>query len=128
MLTSRLVFAGGGLDIFKFVPPKESKVGDFNHEFSSPEEEAAFYAEMAKEGVNSVNYKCNRAVIFISDQYHTSQPFEFKEGYENQRVNLTLLFGDRLGDRAAKQAAEQEQAKVADDLFGDDDGDSDGDY
>jgi hypothetical protein len=110
------------------VPPKESRVGEFNHEFSSPEDEAAMYADLSKNGVNSIDYKCNRAVIFISDQYHTSQPFEFKEGYENQRVNLTFLFGDRQSpDGAAEQQAEQEQAKVADDLFGGDDGD-DGEY
>ena len=39
-------------------------------------------------------YKCNRAAV-ISDQYHESLPFTFREGYEHRRANLTLLFGDR---------------------------------
>lgn len=43
-----------------------------------------------------IPYKCNRAAIFVSDQYHVSEPFQFKDGLENHRVNLTLLFGDRL--------------------------------
>jgi len=31
-------------------------------------------------GVTRVPYACNRAVIFISDQYHESEPFEFLPG------------------------------------------------
>ena len=32
-------------------------------------------------------------------QYHESEPFRFKPGYYNRRVNLTLLFGDRWSPR-----------------------------
>ena len=51
----------------------------------------------------------------MSDQYHVSEPFEFKEGLENHRVNLTLLFGDRIGtvDAAAKKAEEDDWALFA---------------
>ena len=38
---------------------------------------------------------------FVSDQFHESLPFRFAPGYENRRVNLTLLFGDRWSGRLA---------------------------
>ena len=43
----------------------------------------------------TIPYQCNRAVIFVSDQYHESLPFRFAPGYAQRRANLTLLFGDR---------------------------------
>lgn len=85
---------GGGLVIYKHVPALETHTLEVNHEFGDGEERA-LRAELAKEGVFTVPYRCNRAVIFVSDQYHESLPFRFASGYENRRVNLTLLFGDR---------------------------------
>ena len=41
--------------------------------------------------VVTIPYQCNRAVIFVSDQYHESLPFRFAPGYDNRRVNLTLV-------------------------------------
>ena len=92
---------GGGLDIFAHVPPREhNAVHDVNKEFASAAEEAAFREELAAKsgagGLTHVPYRCNRAAIFVSDQYHVSEPFEFRPGYANHRVNLTLLFGDRI--------------------------------
>jgi hypothetical protein len=42
-----------------------------------------------------VPYRCNRAVIFDSDLFHTTSALRFRDGYENRRINVTLLFGDR---------------------------------
>jgi hypothetical protein len=42
-----------------------------------------------------IPYRCNRAVIFDSDLFHTTQAVSFARGYENRRVNVTFLFGDR---------------------------------
>jgi hypothetical protein len=51
------------------------------------------------EGRNSqpikIPYRCNRAVIFDSDLFHETDSIHFKEGYENRRINITLLFGRR---------------------------------
>jgi hypothetical protein len=92
---------GGGLDIFRHVPPLAGTgVTKVNREFSSAEEEHAFRADLEAKGpATHVPYACNRAAIFVSDQYHVSEPFEFRPGHENHRVNLTLLFGDRLEQR-----------------------------
>jgi hypothetical protein len=88
--------SGGGLDIFKYVPPLERNVHQVNHEFENADLEKEFYKDLEQHGVVSVKYKCNRAVLFVSDQYHVSTPFRFAEGYENCRANLTFLYGDRI--------------------------------
>ena len=42
-----------------------------------------------------VPYNENRIVIFNSNLIHETDKFEFKEGYENRRINITMLFGER---------------------------------
>lgn len=44
-----------------------------------------------------VPYRQNRAVIFNSDLFHETDRIVFAEGYENRRINITLLFGTRHG-------------------------------
>lgn len=41
----------------------------------------------------SVPYRQNRAVLFRSRLFHWSDRSEFATGYENHRINLTLLYG-----------------------------------
>ena len=40
-----------------------------------------------------VPYNENRVVIFNSSLIHETDKFEFKKGYENRCINVTLLFG-----------------------------------
>ena len=40
-----------------------------------------------------VPYRQNRVVIFNSRLFHASQAFDFEPGFENERINVTLLFG-----------------------------------
>jgi tetratricopeptide (TPR) repeat protein len=42
-----------------------------------------------------VPYKANRAVIFDSDLFHETDTIRFRSGYENRRINVTLLYGRR---------------------------------
>jgi Flp pilus assembly protein TadD len=42
-----------------------------------------------------VSYNENRAVMFNSNLFHETDKIEFKEGYENRRINITMLFGKR---------------------------------
>ena len=37
----------------------------------------------------------NRVVLFNSDLFHEADTLEFKPGYENLRINVTMLFGNR---------------------------------
>ena len=87
---------GGGLAIYSHVPPLEQQTQEVNHEFESAKVEGTLRESLiAKGSVRTVPYRCNRAAIFVSDQYHESLPFKFAPGYEMRRANLTLLFGDR---------------------------------
>ena len=42
-----------------------------------------------------VPYRANRAVIFDSDLFHATDRPQFREGYLNRRINITLLYGVR---------------------------------
>jgi hypothetical protein len=42
-----------------------------------------------------VPYRENRAVLFESRLFHQSDIPDFRQGYEDHRINITLLFGDR---------------------------------
>ena len=42
----------------------------------------------------TIPHKPNRAVIFDSALFHQTDKYQFKDGYENGRINLTFLSGD----------------------------------
>ena len=42
-----------------------------------------------------VPYRRNRMIVFNSNLFHESGPVTFKPGYENHRINVTMLFGQR---------------------------------
>ncbi len=43
-----------------------------------------------------IPYRCNRAVLFNANLFHETDVLHFKDGYENQRINITYLFGRGL--------------------------------
>jgi hypothetical protein len=45
----------------------------------------------------TIPYRANRAVIFDSDLFHETDRIEFRDGYKNRRINITMLYG-RRGD------------------------------
>ena len=53
------------------------------------------YAWLESVGAKRVRipHRSNRAVVFDSGLYHGSDEFRFKQGYENRRVNITMLYG-----------------------------------
>jgi len=42
-----------------------------------------------------VPHRCNRLVMFNSNLVHKTDDFRFKPGFENRRINVTMLFGRR---------------------------------
>jgi hypothetical protein len=42
----------------------------------------------------TVKHQPNRCVMFDSALFHQTDKYRFKNGYENGRINLTLLFGE----------------------------------
>jgi hypothetical protein len=81
----------GGLLMYDAAAPEDWTFEDYNR---SPAKIRDFLkARGAK--TTHIPYKCNRAVIFDSDLFHATPGLRFRSGYENRRINVTVLFGDR---------------------------------
>ena len=81
----------GGLVIWDKCAPPEWDFAAYNGEA------APIRAFLARSNARSVTvpYRANRAVIFDSDLFHETDRMHFKPGYENRRINITLLYGRR---------------------------------
>ena len=55
-------------------------------------------------------HKQNRVVIFNSDLFHKTDSYRFRPGYENRRINVTLLYGFR---QARDNPLQQRRAAIA---------------
>ena len=82
---------GGGLVVYPREAPLE---WDFKKYNNDQESIRAFIA--GSEPID-VPYRQNRAVLFNSDYFHRTGDLNFKEGYENRRINVTRLYGWRDG-------------------------------
>jgi tetratricopeptide (TPR) repeat protein len=82
---------GGGLVIWDKAAPLEWDFAKFNSD------ERAAYDFLAKAGAKptKIPYRANRAVIFDSNLFHKTDEISFAEGYENRRINITMLYGRR---------------------------------
>ena len=71
--------------------PREWRFEDYNLQ------ESALRAEVKRRDApfRDIPYKCNRAAIFDSSLIHETIPLRFQDGYENRRINVTMLFGER---------------------------------
>ena len=85
---------GGGLIVHKARAPSDWAFRAYNADSTRM---ARFLAEHGGETV-AIPYRRNRAVIFDSDLFHRTADLAFHPGYENRRINVTMLFGDRRGD------------------------------
>jgi tetratricopeptide (TPR) repeat protein len=81
----------GGLVIWDRCAPQDWDFAAYNGEAAPIRE---FLARSEARPVK-VPYRANRAVIFDSDLFHETDRMQFKPGYENRRINITLLYGRR---------------------------------
>lgn len=90
--------ATGGLVIHRCEAPLDWSFQRFN------EDEGAIDAYLARHSAGSmtVPYRCNRAIIFHSDLFHATDRFTFRDRYEDRRLNVTMLFGDRADGESPK--------------------------
>lgn len=86
--------AGGGLDIWDKEAPADWDFSKFNNDVPAIRR---FLVESGARRL-SIPYRQNRAAIFNSDLFHETAGVNFRPGYENRRINVTMLFGLR-GDR-----------------------------
>ena len=81
--------ATGGMVIYNHPVPKSWTFADYN---SNPEKLQA-YVKVHGAKAQRVPYRENRCVMFDSSLIHVTDELHFKPGYENRRINITLLFG-----------------------------------
>lgn len=81
----------GGLVVWDVAAPLDWDFTKFNTD------EKAIRDFLAQSGAKPVviPYRANRAVIFDSDLFHQTDAIRFKPGYQNRRINVTLLYGER---------------------------------
>jgi tetratricopeptide (TPR) repeat protein len=90
---------GGGLIIYNTEAPEDWDFASYNG--LRGDKIGNFLAE-SKAKSTAIPYRANRAIIFNSDLFHTTEAVDFKEGYDNRRVNVTMLFGKREDARALR--------------------------
>jgi tetratricopeptide (TPR) repeat protein len=80
---------GGGLIVCRAPPPARWQV----HGYEADKAAIAEFLDRHAADNLVVPYRENRAVLFESRLFHRSDATNFAPGYENHRINLTLLFG-----------------------------------
>ena len=83
----------GGLVVCRTPPPDDWEIKDYD---ADRERIVTFLEQKAGDSL-VVPYRQNRAVLFRSRLFHHSDRPEFASGYENHRINLTLLYGQMSG-------------------------------
>ncbi len=81
--------ARGGLVVCRAPPPAEWEIKDYDGD----QARIVTFLEQNAGSSLIVPYRQNRAVLFRSRLFHHSDHPEFASGYENHRINLTLLYG-----------------------------------
>ena len=79
----------GGLLINETPPPQNWKLNNYYKDAKLIEE----YLYKTGGKTQSIPYRENRAVIFKSELFHKSDVVNFKSGYKNNRINITMIFG-----------------------------------
>lgn len=82
----------GGLLIYRRPAPRSWGFEKYN---AAPGQEImGFLGDDAANPIR-VPHRQNRAVIFDSRLFHETDHLNFREGLENRRINITMLFGDQ---------------------------------
>ena len=83
--------SSGGLVVYNTEAPLEWSFNRYNKNEQKIREEIL----KSNQKKTIVPHNENRAVIFNSNLFHETDNIKFKAGYENRRINVTLLFGRR---------------------------------
>jgi tetratricopeptide (TPR) repeat protein len=83
----------GGLVVYKTEAPPDWDFAKYNND----REAIHRFLETENAASLRIPYRRNRAVIFNSDLFHETDDLHFRDGFENRRINITMLFGDRAG-------------------------------
>ena len=83
----------GGLVVWDKEAPPEWDFNTYNLDHRAMQQ---FIAESGAKA-HTIPHRQNRAVIFNSDLIHRTDEIRFRPGYENRRINVTFLYGERAG-------------------------------
>ena len=83
----------GGMVVYDQPVPENWTFREYNNEA----EKLAVYLRVRKASAKKVPHLANRCVLFDSKLIHLTDEMHFKPGYENRRVNVTLLYGKARG-------------------------------
>lgn len=81
----------GGLLVYRKAAPPE---WDFRTYNTTSAEFIYDYLGDRRADVLRIPHRANRAVLFDSRLIHETDVFRFRPGFENRRINITMLFGD----------------------------------
>ncbi len=81
----------GGLVLWDKEAPVDWDFATYNNDRERIEE----FLQSSSAKTTTIPYRENRAVVFNSDLFHKTDEIRFAEGYENRRINVTLLYGVR---------------------------------
>ncbi len=87
---------GGGMTVWDREAPLEWDFAKYNNDQAALRQ----FLEETQARPITIPHRQNRVVIFNSDLIHETAPLTFRDGYENRRINITMLFGKR-GDPAS---------------------------
>ena len=82
----------GGLIIWDKSAPRNWGFRDYNQNSQKMRD---FLTSRGAQPIK-VAYRCNRAIVFNSSLFHETDRIDFDKGYENRRINVTLLYGQGL--------------------------------
>ncbi|MGH6930606.1 MAG: tetratricopeptide repeat protein, partial [Dongiaceae bacterium] len=84
---------GGGMTVWDKEAPPAWDFAKYNND------QAALRRFLADSQARSINipHRQNRVVIFNSNLIHETAPPRFRDGYENRRISITMLYGKRGG-------------------------------
>ncbi len=87
----------GGMVIWDVEAPLEWTLDEYNT--YDPAQQAAIRKFLADNNANEIviPHRQNRCAVFNSNLLHRTDDIHFRDGYENRRINITMLFGHRGG-------------------------------
>lgn len=83
--------SAGGMRVFTHAAPKDWRFSEFNGRANKARE----FLDQHHSPEVVVPYAANRAVVFQSDLFHQTDRLAFKDRYQDRRISITLLFGER---------------------------------
>ena len=86
---------GGGLVVYVKEQPMDWDWERYNREKYGANMKREIDEFLSDAKTMTIPYGDNRAVLFRSNLYHKSDQVNFKDGFENRRMNITMLFGHR---------------------------------